>query len=225
MSSIGPDLPPHLLAKRKRQLEEENAPAKEDPPARSPDGSEKRQRVMGPSAPPAPLDERPDVPASKDEDNSDSSDDDYGPSMPTGDAAQQSYNADSDDDTLGPSLPAPAAKEDSKLKRDDWMTLPPTADGLSRNLDPSKRPRQFRSGPAGLKGSSNPGGGMDASWTETPEEKRKRLQDQVMGVGGGGGKMEGKSASSTADRSRAKHDEDAAKRIREYNVSSPQVLF
>ena len=86
MSSIGPDLPPHLLAKRKRQLGEENAASKTDTPSRSPDGSEKRQRVMGPSAPPASLNERPSATAD-DDDDSDSSDDDYGPSVPTADAA------------------------------------------------------------------------------------------------------------------------------------------
>jgi hypothetical protein len=90
MSSIGPDLPPHLLAKRKRQAEEvekaEVAPvlsnvAPVDVP-KSPDGAEKRRRVMGPAPPPAPLDELPRTSAHDDEDSR-SSDDDYGPSIPT----------------------------------------------------------------------------------------------------------------------------------------------
>ena len=41
---------------------------------------------MGPSAPPASLNERPSATAD-DDDDSDSSDDDYGPSVPTADAA------------------------------------------------------------------------------------------------------------------------------------------
>lgn len=91
MSSIGPDLPPHLLAKRKREAEGEQTAAKlvESPtsksPARSPDGAEKRRRVMGPAAPPAPLNERPSISAQV-EDDSDSSDDDFGPAMPSANA-------------------------------------------------------------------------------------------------------------------------------------------
>ena len=99
---------------------------------------------------------------------------------------QRPYDVDSDEEQPArreASAPASKLEDDSTLKRDEWMTMAPTADGLSRNLDPSKRARQFKSGPAGLKGSSSSGGGgMDATWTETPEEKRKRLQDQVMGV-------------------------------------------
>jgi hypothetical protein len=86
MSSIGPDLPPHLLAKRKRQAEEGDATKEEpkpDSPPRSPDGPDKRRRMMGPAAPPASLDEMPSKPVESDED-SESSDDDYGPSIPTG---------------------------------------------------------------------------------------------------------------------------------------------
>lgn len=88
MSSIGPDLPPHLLAKRKRQLEQDSTTSTPDLPSKSPDGSEKRQRIMGPAPPPAPLDQIPRVPA--DSDDSDGSDDGYGPSLPTGDAAKVS---------------------------------------------------------------------------------------------------------------------------------------
>jgi hypothetical protein len=91
MSSIGPDLPPHLLAKRKRQAEEEEAAtttgakASATPPPRSPDAAEKRRRVMGPAPPPAPLDQMPPQPAEEKDDDS-SSDDEWGPSLPTSDA-------------------------------------------------------------------------------------------------------------------------------------------
>jgi hypothetical protein len=99
MSSIGPALPPHLLAKRKRQAEEEEkveaAPVSTKPaPAhvpKSPDGAEKRRRVMGPAPPPASLDELPPTSARDDEDSS-SSDDDYGPSLPTGQPAAVSIS-------------------------------------------------------------------------------------------------------------------------------------
>lgn len=84
MPTIGPDLPPHLLAKRKREAEA-GAPTKvpEDSNARSsPEAGEKRRRVAGPAPPPAPLDELPTH--SPEESDSSSSDDDFGPALPTG---------------------------------------------------------------------------------------------------------------------------------------------
>lgn len=93
------------------------------------------------------------------------------------------------------------------------MMMPPKEDGLAARMDPTRpRPRKFNTGKGAR--APNHGDGIDASWTETPEEKRKRLADQVMGV-------EGHSASSTAASSnqRDEKDEDTARRIREHNVS------
>jgi hypothetical protein len=96
------------------------------------------------------------------------------------------------------------------MKRDDWMMLPPIADGLAKNLDPSKRARHFRSGKGASSGS---GGGMDASWMETPEEKRKRLNDQVLGV------SSGPVPKASLKKGESKQDQEAARRIMEHNVS------
>jgi hypothetical protein len=87
MSSIGPDLPPHLLEKRKRQADEDaeaaqNATKYAPVKLHSPEGGEKRRRVVGPATPPVALGERPQASIRDDEDSS-SSDDDYGPSIPT----------------------------------------------------------------------------------------------------------------------------------------------
>jgi hypothetical protein len=90
MSSIGPDLPPHLLAKRKRQAEQqsaENGTVEDNQEPGSPNG-DKRRRVMGPAMPPASLNELPRCPH-PDGDESQSSDDDddeddYGPSLHLG---------------------------------------------------------------------------------------------------------------------------------------------
>ena len=73
---VGPELPPHL-AKRKHDSDEET-PEREK--SRSPEGPEKRRRVLGPAMPPAPLEERPEEPANDSDSSSD--DDDYGPAMP-----------------------------------------------------------------------------------------------------------------------------------------------
>lgn len=92
MSTVGPELPPHILAKRKRQAEEEdearNNEGKEGVPdtqelsrSSSPDVAEKRRRVLGPSMPPAALDERPTSPPD-DGDGDNSSSDDMGPALP-----------------------------------------------------------------------------------------------------------------------------------------------
>lgn len=218
MSSIGPDLPPHLLAKRKRQQEEgETTTSTPDlPVSRSPDGCEKRQKVLGPAAPPASLNERPTVPANEDESDSDSSEDGYGPSVPTSESIAKSYARQEADREA---REAPAPKEEPSIKRDDWMMVPPTADGLARNLDPSKRAKTFRSGPGAAKTSSGKGG-MDAMWTETPGEKRKRLADQVLGVS----KPAGPGSRPERAEGRDKKDEEAARRIKEYNVSITRHL-
>ncbi len=89
MPSAGPDLPPHLLSKRKREIGEEAAPASKSPrlqPSPPPEASEKRRRIIGPAPPPAPLDELPNTTAHREDDSS--SDDEFGPVVPTGDAAK-----------------------------------------------------------------------------------------------------------------------------------------
>ena len=94
MPSVGPQLPPHILAKRKREEEQDvQAQQADDRPAHhevikaslscSPDEAGKRRRVVGPTLPPAPLDERPRRPVKTSGDESSSSDDDgIGPALP-----------------------------------------------------------------------------------------------------------------------------------------------
>jgi hypothetical protein len=87
MSDIGPALPPHLLAKRKRKQEEEaegslSATSGAKQPGSPPNG-EKRRKVVGPAMPPAPLDQKPTEPASKDEEESSDDDDGFGPALPS----------------------------------------------------------------------------------------------------------------------------------------------
>jgi hypothetical protein len=99
---------------------------------------------------------------------------------------------------------------ETKLQRDEWMMMPPTQDGLAARLDPTKiRPGKFRSG----KSAGGPqGGGLDSIWTETPEQKRKRLANEVLGI-------EAPAASSVPVKKPSSNvDEEAARRIREYNV-------
>lgn len=91
------------------------------------------------------------------------------------------------------------------------MMMPPTQDGLLARMDPTKlRPGKFRSG----KAAGGPaGGGIESTWTETPEQKRKRLENEMLGIA-----APANSSKNTAQSVR-KEDEDAARRIKEYNVS------
>ena len=144
MSAIGPELPPHLLAKRKRKQEEdvENDGTTSSGAKRSPSTSEgeKRRRVMGPAMPPAPLHERPSEPPSRREDSDSDEEDGFGPSLPPSGAEAANKDAEngSHDDT---------ASAEQKPKRDEWMTMPPTQDDLAARMDPTKqRPRAFQYG-------------------------------------------------------------------------------
>ncbi len=123
--------------------------------------------IIGPTMPPGSLDDAPG-------DLSDSdSDDDFGPALPSTVASGGSTSLGSG--AQGPAMPVapePAAK------RDDWMLAPPSASG-PRAPDPTKiKARGFASGrAAGSRGS----GEISSIWTETPEEKARRLKDAVLG--------------------------------------------
>ncbi|KAH9827478.1 Protein of unknown function (DUF3752) [Teratosphaeria destructans] len=213
MSALGPDLPPHLLAKRKRREEEEdkNEPAIASGALRSPSPHEKRPRVIGPAMPPAPLAERPIEPPEAEGSDSEE-DDDFGPALPTASAGSTIEEDVDNQDSVG-ARPAPTASAD-KPKRDDWMMMPPQQDGLAARLDPSKpRARGFNTG----KGAKGPSAGPQdgSSWHETPEQKQKRLQDEMMGIGKADTAASGKPVRPV----RSAKDEAAAARQKEQIVS------
>lgn len=98
----GPEIPPHILAKRKRKAEEAAAaavavataattsvagPSVPQPEQDEKIQTEKRPRVIGPAPPPALLDERPDY--SPDTESEESSDDEIGPALPSGSLAPE----------------------------------------------------------------------------------------------------------------------------------------
>lgn len=200
MSSIGPQLPPQL-AKRKRDDDDARSdPASPRPKqARNTDeidlaSSDDEDDGFGPSAPkpavgptmPTRNEDEIDVsdsdsstgpappPQSKptaDSDSDSDSEDDYGPALPS--QASRPH--------IGPSMPPQEGEEDggaAPTQRDDWMLAPPTNSGYTER-DPTKlRSRKFAA-----KSSSSGGANAEISsiWTETPEEKMKRLKNSVLG--------------------------------------------
>lgn len=217
MPGVGPQLPPELQ-KRKRSIDDDDHESDSDSsspqPARPSQASQplpspKRSRVLGPTLPPAPLDELPSGPAQEDRSESESSDDDddFGPSLPS---AKDAMNKASTGPSLGPSSSQPAP---APAKRDEWMTLAPEGGDWSQRVDPTKlKNRKFNTG-RGAKAPSQAGAAGGDSWHETPEEKLARLQREAMGV-------DDKSRSGKAGQSRDTRDDAVAKRMKEYNVSS-----
>lgn len=161
----GPTLPPHATGQEERDADAGPAPAAP-------------KRVHGPAPPPAPLSERP---AASDDGSDDGSDDDYGPALPTSSAHQARQS-----EATARAARAAAESAARGPQRDDWMLAPPAAGGGYRAPDPTKlKARKFNSGPRSGGGSdAASGGGISSIWTETPEQKRKRLEDAVLGRGG-----------------------------------------
>jgi hypothetical protein len=173
--------------------------------------------ILGPAPPPANLSERPSYPAN---DSDSSSDDDYGPSLPPapGSAAAGLLERRAQQDRDRLSADAKAA-ESAKPQRAEWMLAPPSDSDWTSRVDPTKlKNRKFASG----KGAKAPAekSGVSAIWTETPEEKRKRLEDQVLGRvdkdASASSTSRGK-GSGKADTREEREAEETARRIREYN--------
>ncbi|KAL0949026.1 hypothetical protein HGRIS_009121 [Hohenbuehelia grisea] len=198
MSSIGPQIPAHLLANHSNDDDDEPGP-------------------VGPQIPSHLLTKpSPQTAAAEDD-----SDDDYAPALPPDLAASRAaagpsqtrigpamptpgarYDDDDSDDDVGP-MPLPAGvhieepdavtqfmqKEENRrrqaeeaakpkaLKRDEWMLVPPSSSDLLANIDPTKltKGRQFARSAAPAKEIDN------SLWTETPAERQQRLADEVSG--------------------------------------------
>lgn len=172
------------------------------------------KRILGPAPPPANLSERPSHPPTATTVSDSSDDDDYGPSLPPppGSYAETQMLAERKETS------ALEAKATAKAgpKRDDWMLVPPSDSSWGDRVDPTKlKNRKFQSG-KGSKAPIEKSGGISAIWTETPEQKRKRLEDEVLGRSEAA--LNSKSASSKPGAGRMSKEEEAtAKRIQEYN--------
>ena len=212
MAPAGPELPPHL-AKRKRSEEAHDTDdvlSKQQRSSSPHSHDTKARRVIGPAAPPAPLSERPTMSPEPDADSSDS-DDDFGPSLPPlpGSVNQETerkrQEALAEDEAFREALKKP--------QREEWMLLPPKQDDWSARADPTKlKNRKFNTG-KGSKAPAQKGGGENTLWTETPEQKRQRLEDEVMGVK----KPAQLGPENKTDKWKEEEARETERRIREYN--------
>lgn len=202
------------VAPTKRKLENEEA---SDSPSVKPEPEQpKRAKIIGPTLPPR-VDETDSHQSEKNSNDSDSdSDDDYGPSLPT--ASSGAATTEPPSISTGSKDTARRFQEDENTsapavsKRDEWMLRPPEQLNLSSRVDPTKlRNRKFNTGSAARRSDSAAGGGSVSTWTETADEKRKRLENEVMGV---------QAPSNSAGGVKSSGPESSAmqKQVREYNV-------
>lgn len=182
---------PQTSPRTKRKLDDEPSP------------QSKKPRVIGPVMP---AHITPQADSEHDSSNSSSDDEDYGPTLPPpqGGSANEPHNDASDED-IGPAAP-PVSQP---TKRDDWMLRPPDQLDFSSRMDPTKlRSRKFNTGRAA---SATTNKSTASTWTETPEEKRKRLENEVMGIQA--------PASSGAPKHQVGNSPNPlAKQVQEYNV-------
>jgi hypothetical protein len=99
------------------------------------------------------------------------------------------------------------------------MLVPPSSGDWTARVDPTKLgARKFNTG----KGAGTfRGAGESAIWTETPEQKRKRLQDEVLGV-----RPADAPAESVEEKAKRKREEDNARetrrRVEQHNAADPR---
>jgi len=231
MPTVGPQLPPSPVEKRKRSYEDSESSdgesasfqsVKDHREERLSPSTSKRPRVIGPTLPPAPLDERPpqstdysdrrDDGSDVEEEHEEEDEDDFGPHLPpTDDSAKKPFES----GVTGPQQVPPSGAP-VPSKRDDWMTVPPTHGDWSVRVDPTKlKNRRFNTGKGAKAPPSQEAGGMGDSWHETPAQKQARLQREIMGI-------KDRSDGSRAGATRSKDeipDKATAQRLKEYNVS------
>ena len=211
MAPLGPELPPHLVKrKRSEEAHDTDTSPKRQRSSSPPSRDTKVRRAIGPAAPPAPLSDQPSTPPEPNADSSDS-DDDFGPSLPPPPGSKGQETERKRQKALAE---AEAAREATKKpQREEWMLLPPKQDDWSARADPTKlKNRKFNTG-KGAKAPAQSSGGENALWTETPEQKRQRLEDEVMGVK----KPAQLGPEDKRDRWKEEEARETERRIREYN--------
>jgi Protein of unknown function (DUF3752) len=177
----------------------------------SPTGSPSpKKRVIGPSLPPSASSSEQPKPQS-DSGSDSESDDDFGPSLPPPHGQAAPATADQPVDNQ---LTLPDVHEKKEGQRDQWMLHPPEQSDWASKIDPTQiRSRKFQTGRSARSATSKE---VDASWMETPQERMRRLGDEVLGVSAPSGTTKAPASSSSASAARAKSMED---KIKKFHVS------
>ncbi|KAJ3367944.1 hypothetical protein GGF31_007004 [Allomyces arbusculus] len=240
-ASIGPALPPHLLAARNRKrarAETEGSDDSKSGPAPAPALAPARARVspaVGPARPPPP----------------------HGPSSSSRPSAASEDDDDDDDDVVGPRPPSPtllalqqdpaylaalqqreaadrlaaaerdraqaaadaAAAASAEPQRGEWMLVPPTAlaPGLAAN---PMRSRTFAKREADYN--------VDKRWTESPAERAERLRREAEDarLGRTSGKDKGKGKAGREKVEMSARDRELAAAVAGYNAATrPKTLL
>lgn len=228
---LGPALPPTAAAKRVDELdleessEDEYGPSKPAITTNNKPFAPPPKRILGPAPPPAPLSELPSHPANQTtHDDTSDSEDDYGPSLPSAnDLKNTSSNTNSHPLFSSTDPTSTATPTTQKPQRESWMLIPPSALDSQHRVDPTKlKNRKFASGKGGASTSSSKTGGISAIWTETPEEKRRRVEDEVLGrkEAASSSRSENMSGRGREGREEDREEIETERRIREYNTQN-----
>lgn len=211
---------PAAPTKRKFENDVNTGPDDATEAASSVEEQPKRAKIIGPTLPPR-MDE---ASSHHSEEESDDSDDDYGPSLPDP-SSTTTIQSQSLENELGTKESQRTSQSERTptagvTKRDDWMLRPPEQLDISSRVDPTKlRNRKFNTGSSARRNDPSAGGGPVSTWTETADEKRKRLENEVMGV-------QAPPSSAGALKSSATESSSAMKKqVREYNVRNIRISF
>lgn len=97
--------------------------------------------------------------------------------------------------------------------------MPPKQDDLAARLDPTRqRPSKFNTGKSGRNAGT---ADSDSSiWHETPEQKQKRLQDEMMGI------TKPSTSTTPAKSSKSMRDDDVDRKIKQHveKTRGPSLL-
>jgi hypothetical protein len=208
----------------KRKVEVED----EDEDEIKPVGPSKQARTIGPSLPPQRSKADSDNRANGDSSEGESSDDDgFGPRLPsslkpgigiTADPSKESISTGSYKITSASLSPVPLDKE-SAVNR-NWMTVSPEDEQHAggRQAPQKLKARGFQTGRAARTSTADAGGGgVGQQWTETVEEKRIRLENEIMGIKPNPSSTELGASSSPRDAATLKSKKMTEERMREFN--------
>lgn len=176
-----------------------------------PTGPPKQARVIGPALPPQ-------LSAAADSDNQESSedessDDDFGPRLPS---SSKSASATTVSYKETPTTSLSSVPDKTPTVSGSWMTISPEDEQQAGGLraPPKLKARGFQTGRAARTSTTDTGGGVSQPWAETAEEKRIRLENEIMGIKTNLGST---NSDSSAYDAAAKAKKLTKERMREFN--------